>query len=109
MPITASTIRPAQSTEIEYVQRSPGSNGRGGGDHARHTVVGDRFLEFCSDVHVSPSCGRLGEARRLVDQLLRGDIEQFVLGRSVEDAFLADLEQYRHGERRDAVEPAILD
>ena len=49
------------------------------------------------------------EPRRLVDQFLRGDIQQLVLGGAVEHAFLADLQQDRHGERRDAVEPAILD
>src|SRR5205823_7650007 len=56
-----------------------------------------------------PFGGRLGETRRLVDQLLSRDIQQFVLGGAVQDAFLADLEQHRHSERRDAVEPAVFD
>ena len=47
--------------------------------------------------------------RRLVDQFLRGDIQQLVLGGAVEHPLLADLQQHRHGKRRDAVEPAIFD
>src|SRR5215207_235576 len=49
------------------------------------------------------------EPRRLVDQLLGGDVQQLVLGGAVEHALLADLEQHRHGERRDAVEPSVVD
>ena len=49
------------------------------------------------------------ESRRLVDQLLRGDIQQLVLGGAVQHPLLADLQQHRHGERRDAVEPSIFD
>ena len=49
------------------------------------------------------------EPRRLIDQLLRGDIQQFVLGGAVEHPLLADLQQDRHGERRDEVEPAVFE
>ena len=49
------------------------------------------------------------KSRRLVDQFLRGDIQQLVLGGAVEHPFLADLQQHRHGERRDALEPAMCD
>src|SRR5260370_27383472 len=56
-----------------------------------------------------PSPASLRETRRLIDQFLRGDVKKLGLGSAVEDALLADLEQHRHGERRDAVEAAIFD
>src|SRR5205809_224239 len=51
----------------------------------------------------------LRQARGFIDQFLRRYVQQLVLGRAAQHAFAADFQQHRHGERRDAVEPAIVD
>src|SRR5947199_9188770 len=53
--------------------------------------------------------GFSGQPRRLLDQLLGGDVQQLVLGGAVEHALLADLAQDRHGKRRDGLGPTVVD